>query len=496
MDNELTKIKLERTNTKGPNVLDLFSGCGGLSLGFHRAGANIIAGIEIEPNAAKSHARNFHGKADEKHFDFLARARDITGLDPDTFMQQLGYEKPDQAIDLVVGGPPCPAFTRVGRAKLREVHAHPEAFRMDPRAKLYLPYLRFVKRLKPLALIMENVPDLMNFGGHNLAEEICDILEEYGYQCAYTLMNSANYGVPQMRERFILIAIHSHVGVAPQPPAPNRHVNFPPGYHSAREVALKHVNQDDLFGGTRYISRPETSASLHGPVTIKDAISDLPFINGRTQKRGARRFNEPVPYRTPPKTPYAELMRQWPGFEARNEIHDHVTRYLSSRDHRLFEKLKYNDDYPKAHKLAIKLWEEHLSALDAAGKSPRKDTDEYFEIRTRFVPPYDPGKFPNKWRKMHPNEPARTLMAHLGKDGYSHIHYDGKQARVISVREAARLQSFPDGFKFEGTMNPAFRQIGNAVPPMFAYSIAETLLNSLNLSNSRAKLQDARAKAV
>ena len=75
--------------------------------------------------------------------------------------------------------------------------------------------------------------------------------------------------------------------------------------------------------------------------------------------------------------------------------------------------------------------------------------------------------------------PARTLLAHLGKDGYSHIHYDSRQARPISVREAARLQSFPDGFRFAGTMNPAFRQIGNAVPPLLARAVAQTLRGQL-----------------
>jgi len=100
-------------------------------------------------------------------------------------------------------------------------------------------------------------------------------------------------------------------------------------------------------------------------------------------------------------------------------------------------------------------------------------------LRAEIVPPYDPGKFPNKWRKMEADAPARTLMAHLGKDGYSHIHYDSSQARTISVREAARLQSFPDGFRFSGTMNPAFRQIGNAVPPLMAKAIAEVVRKTL-----------------
>jgi DNA (cytosine-5)-methyltransferase 1 len=80
---------------------------------------------------------------------------------------------------------------------------------------------------------------------------------------------------------------------------------------------------------------------------------------------------------------------------------------------------------------------------------------------------------------MEANKPARTLMAHLGKDGYSHIHYDSAQARTISVREAARLQSFPDGFEFSGSMNPAFKQIGNAVPPLLAYALAKEIMQNL-----------------
>jgi DNA (cytosine-5)-methyltransferase 1 len=97
-----------------------------------------------------------------------------------------------------------------------------------------------------------------------------------------------------------------------------------------------------------------------------------------------------------------------------------------------------------------------------------------------MVPPYDPTKFPNRWWKLKRNFPVRTLMAHIGKDTYSHIHYDGEQARTISVREAARFQGFPDGFRFEGTMNPAYRQIGNAVPPLMANALAEVIRSALS----------------
>jgi DNA (cytosine-5)-methyltransferase 1 len=106
------------------------------------------------------------------------------------------------------------------------------------------------------------------------------------------------------------------------------------------------------------------------------------------------------------------------------------------------------------------------------------------------------GKFPNKWRKIWRDQPARTLMAHLGKDSYSHIHYDSQQARTISVREAARLQSFPDGFVFCGTMNPAFRQIGNAVPPLLAKAIASQMMKTLQQSEKETVDEPRRAAAA
>ena len=116
-----------------------------------------------------------------------------------------------------------------------------------------------------------------------------------------------------------------------------------------------------------------------------------------------------------------------------------------------------------------------------------------------MVPPYDPEKFPNKWRKLEPDRPSCTLTAHLGKDAYSHIHYDSDQARTISVREAARLQSFPDGYVFSGAMNSAFRQIGNAVPPLMAQAIAIRLAELLGVKSSanqqRTASQNVKAAA-
>jgi len=136
------------------------------------------------------------------------------------------------------------------------------------------------------------------------------------------------------------------------------------------------------------------------------------------------------------------------------------------------------NQYPQAYDHAISLLDEHVAKLEADGNVVSKKL--YDQLKAQMVPPYDVTKFPNKWRKMEANLPARTLMAHLGKDSYSHIHYDSLQARTISVREAARLQSFPDGFIFCGTMNPAFRQIGNAVPPLLALAIANLIAETID----------------
>jgi len=142
------------------------------------------------------------------------------------------------------------------------------------------------------------------------------------------------------------------------------------------------------------------------------------------------------------------------------------------------------------------MFQERLSVARARGEELADDSSEYKALKDSIVPPYDASKFPNKWRKMWRDQPARTLMAHLGKDGYSHIHYDSNQARTISVREAARLQSFPDGFRFSGTMNPAFKQIGNAVPPLLAKALATHMMQTIKQAITQKDMADEPRRAA
>ena len=467
-------------------MLDLFSGSGGLSLGFSAAGFEIAAAIENDPTAAASYGANFHAD-DPLH----AVDRDIVSTSPAQLVKTLKLGRVAEVFDVVIGGPPCQAFARVGRSKLREIEAHPEAFRHDPRAMLYIPYLRYVKSCRPLAILMENVPDVMNFGGHNVPEEVCEVLDDLGYVSAYTLLNAAFYGVPQTRERMFLIAYHRDVAEHVSFPAPTHWVELPRGYEGSRRVALKVLSNGDLFEQAHnYRDAPQAAGDLAPAVTAEEAIGDLPGIDARrlmregVLKRGARRFDKPVPYDgNRPVSDYAQSMKNWAGYEAGDGIYDHVIRYLP-RDYALFARMKEGDQYPEAHRLALKMLGEKLSSLAKEGVPVEPKSPEHGVLRRSIVPPYDAGKFPNKWRKITRDQPVRTVMAHLSKDGYSHIHYDSGQARTISVREAARLQSFPDGFVFMGAMNQAFRQIGNAVPPLMARAIATEIMKTIQPTDS------------
>jgi DNA (cytosine-5)-methyltransferase 1 len=476
--------KIARLQTGGkPRVLDLFAGCGGISLGFLAAGFSIGGAVEFDQEAAASHGLNFHG-SDAAH----SQARDITKTGPSLLAKSLRVGPTAEAFDVIVGGPPCQAFARVGRPKLREVANHVEAFKHDPRAQLYIDYLRYVEAFAPLAVMVENVPDVLNHGGQNIAEEIAEVLESKGYICRYTLLNAAFYGVPQMRERMFLIAYRREIAVVVTFPKPTHFIDLPPGYEGTRSVALKFLDNAIAHDAHHYVHATKATRSLPPAVTAEDALGDLPAIAARKLlqsgelRRGVRRFDDPMPYGKKPHTFYSRLMRTWPGFTAPPALTDHVIRYLP-RDYPLFARMKPGDQYPQAHDLAMEMFEEHLSLLAKQGTKVKRGSQQYEEIRASIVPPYDVGKFPNKWRKMWRDQPARTLMAHLGKDSYSHIHYDSRQARTISVREAARLHSFPDGFVFCGTMNPAFRQIGNAVPPLLAKAIATHMMKTLTQSD-------------
>lgn len=475
--------KLRRLQSQPARTVDLFSGCGGLSLGFRAAGCEIVAAVEGEPTRAKTHARNFHPRASDVH----GRPRDIIKTQAFDLLRELGLEGTLDAIDLIVGGPPCQAYARVGRAKLAEVADKHEAYLDDGRGRLWEEYLRFVEDLQPVALLMENVPDILRYGRRNVADDIARQLDALGYECRYTLLNAANFGVPQMRERWYLIGIHKSVDAEPRFPAPTHYFDVPPGYRGTR-AAARALQQTKLFKSGFLVDLYDAEPALKNAVTCEEALGDLPSISEAVKHtgKGARDLGARLSHGTPPQTDYQRLMRNWPGFASDVDVTAHVIRYLP-RDFETFGRMKEGGEYPAAIAAAESIVHERARAL---GILP--DSAAWTALYASIVPPYKRDKFPNKWVKLRHDFPSRTLMAHLSHDSYSHIHYSAEQARTISVREAARLQSFPDGFQFCGAMNAAFGQIGNAVPPLMAQALARQILARLREPVARRTLAPQR----
>src|SRR5262249_26807725 len=153
-------------------------GCGGLSLGLKAAGFDLVGHVEFDATAATSYALNFNPPSAD-HRAGWSVSRDMEETNPDDFVKEIGLVGPiaDQ-FDVIAAGLPCQAFARIGRSKLRSITGDDDAFRNDPRAKLYRRFLEYVALVQPLAVLIENVPDILNFGGHNVPEEICDTLEK------------------------------------------------------------------------------------------------------------------------------------------------------------------------------------------------------------------------------------------------------------------------------------------------------------------------------
>jgi DNA (cytosine-5)-methyltransferase 1 len=461
-----------------PRALEICSGSGGLSLGLQTAGVELAAHIEVDPEAARSYALNFANGRDIE--DAWAKPRDMESTSAEKLVAELGLKtSPADAFDILAAGLPCQAFARIGRSKLRSVSGGEEdAFQKDPRASLYRRFLKYVEDTLPLVIIIENVPDILNFGGHNVPEEICEHLEATGYSTGYTLLNAAYFGVPQIRERLFIVGLARVLGEKPRFPEPTHFAELPSGYQGSRRVALKHVDQNS----GRFHRLHEPAESLKAAVGTREALGDLPRITEHaTDPRVIRRrkLTDELPYRESkrPLSQYASMMRSWEGFTSNAGTDGHLVR-LTPRDFPIFEAMDHGADYPQARKLAEEMFGKALSRKRLTGV--HKNSAAYRDLRAEIVPPYDPEKFPNKWWKLDPSRPSRTLTAHMGKDTYSHIHYDSQQCRTISVREAARLQSFPDGFVFAGAMNAAFRQIGNAVPPLLGLAIARVIKEQLD----------------
>lgn len=399
-------------------VIDLFAAPGGLSLGFEMAGFEVIAGVDVDVRGMETYRYNFPRAK--------TIVRDIRKLESRELMKIA--EISSGQVDVVIGGPPCQGFSTIGRVKIASLvregkwnHlkiAHPR-FIDDPRNVLYKEFMKMVRDLKPLFVVMENVPGMMSYRNGEIVRQIIEDFQAIGYKARAKVLNAADYGVPQIRRRIFFIA--TRVEKAP--------IRFPRPTHTDPSVKTPTLYE--------YLRADEREASSLKPyVTVWEAIGDLPDpVPG---KIGLADY--PLPYDKAPFSEYQKFAREWGGGPADGMVHNHVARQHSERDIKTFRILKEGQ------------WWKDLPP----------------EIKKLYG--YRDDIFHDKMKKLKRDRPSWTITAHLYKDGYMYIH--PVQPRSITVREAARLQSFPDKFIFKGSRTDQFKQVGNAVPPLMARAVA------------------------
>ncbi len=370
---------------------DLFSGAGGLSLGLEAAGYRVVLAADRDPEAVETHRHHFGGLAldwDLGQPDHIAKIAKLISA---------------AEVELLVGGPPCQPFSRAGRSKIRHRVRHGFPDPSEERRHLWRAFLEVVTTAKPPAVLMENVPDMALDKEMFILRTMVHELEGHGYAVEERVVDTSLYGVPQFRQRLILVALRD--GVA--------------------------------------FRWPE---SLPDQVTVWNAIGDLPSVKGGWRPpEGASGW---TPYGGP-KTVFQQRMREGMDGEDAGRVYDHITRPVRDDDEMAFEKMTPKTLY---------------SDLPEDMRRYRADI------------------FDDKYKRLDENGLSRTITAHIAKDGYWYIH--PRDSRTLTVREAARLQTFPDRYRFAGPPSAAFRQIGNAVPPLVGERLGETVLQCLAATQS------------
>lgn len=342
------------------NVVDLFSGAGGLSRGFMDAGFNVVLGIDFDDAALKTFKAN-HGDAEVMKVDLFNH---------DNLKQITDYldEKKVQ-IDVLVGGPPCQGYSLAGPRDEK-----------DDRNTLYEAMVKFAHMVKPKVVVLENVPGLLTLFEGKGAQRIVNDFSELGYSMHKKVLYAPEYGVPQIRKRVFF------VGVLPE------------------------------YGEFEY---PTPFVDKEHFITCEDAIGDLPSLE---HNLGADESD----YEMPPQTMYQEVMRS-----NSDKLYNHLGTKHEEKTVNLISMVPEGKNY---------------KALPA----PYNTMFKYNEALTRY----------------HSKKPSLTINT-----GHrSHFHY--KWNRIPTVRESARLQSFPDDFIFYGNKSQQYRQVGNAVPPLLGKAVA------------------------
>lgn len=399
------------------NYIDLFAGAGGLSESFTRSGYRPIAHVESDPSACRTlqtravyHWLKAKGNID-KYYGYLSGEISWNDLIEDTppdvlesviqmaigrqtvdrIFTQIDHLTRGRKVNLVVGGPPCQAYSLVGRSR------DPNRMKNDPRNYLFNYYAKFLERYKPEAFVFENVTGLFSAGPY--FEMMIRLFESrrIGYRVAWKVLDASQLGVLQKRKRVIIVGRR----------------------------------------GKGSFAFPDIPALENGWQVHRDLFADLPAIQPGERNRFVKYSGKSSEY----------LER----FGIRNGV-DYVTQHIA-RNH--------NDRDLEIYRIVISQW------LSSAKRI------KYNELPERLKTHQNQRSFLDRFKVVDPHSHSHTLVAHIAKDGHHYIYPDLKQVRSLSVREAARIQSFPDDYHFEGGQTAAFRQIGNAVPPLMGDAIAK-----------------------
>jgi DNA (cytosine-5-)-methyltransferase len=411
------------------NFIDLFAGAGGLSEGFIQAGFYPVAHVEMNEHAAKTletRSAYYHLKSIDK-LDFyrqylsgrISRA-EFTQMIPDSvtntvinetlsnetipyvfdtidvIMRTRGIEK----IDVIVGGPPCQAYSLVGRAQSSHMGT---PMRDDPRNYLYKLYAQFLEKYRPRMFVFENVLGIASAQGGSIWIELQETLKQVGYEIECHAQNAQNFGVLQNRRRMIIVGWLKNSGLA-----------YP-------DFVVKKAN-----------------------AIVNDLFTDLPKLYPGESNNN---YSEEKPSQYVMET----------GIRTADDILTlQICRPNIARDITIYKR-------------AIELWNKGHQRLN------------YNDLPEELKTHRNRHSFIDRFKVVEGDESCcHTVLAHLSKDGHYFIHPDIDQHRSITVREAARIQSFPDSYYFEGPRTSQFMQIGNAVPPLMARGIAEGVFSQLH----------------
>lgn len=395
------------------NTLDLFAGCGGLTEGFLQSGHYYTIGaVEWEKapyETLKNRLKTAWNHKDANdiviRFDIQRGDELLNGFNDEKYGKHNGLIKivGDKQVDVIIGGPPCQAYSLAGR--IRDEHG----MRNDYRNYLFECYIKIVKHFKPKFFIFENVIGLLSAApnGSPITEQIYKAFKDAGYHVTANfrdaLFDVAEFGIPQHRKRIIILGISiEDFGDRCDEMIESFYTKLLPSFKRERR-------------------------------TVNDAISDLPALYplDECQFSGKNKIS------------HVQKDEKF--------ILNHTPRFHSQRDISVFRLLA--EDIESGRK-------EYVS-IDSLKKLYTKVTGKVSNIHKYYV--------------LRKDEPSNTIPAHLFKDGMRHIHPDPNQARSITPREAARLQTFPDDFEFLGATMYQYKMIGNAVPVDFAKIVANAL---------------------